>query len=139
HVYVAWHAIKADGPRGEDNRQVWVARSQDEGKTFAAEVRANDQPTGACGCCGLRCFADHHGGVYVLYRAATGGVDRDMVLLSSRDAGKSFQGTVVDRWKSNTCPMSSQAFTKGTGGVFAAWDNDGQVTFARTDPLKSGI
>ncbi len=138
-VYVAWHAFKAEGTRSEDNRLVWVARSQDEGKTFAAEVQANDQPTGACGCCGMRGFADSRGTVYLLYRAATHGVDRDMILLSSRDTGKSFQGSVVHPWKLNTCPMSSQSFAEGPAGVFTAWDTEGQVYFARMNPLQSGI
>ena len=53
NVYVAWHAPEP-GEKGEANRRVWLARSTDEGKTFAAEKAAYDKPTGACGCCGLR-------------------------------------------------------------------------------------
>src|SRR5438045_3785239 len=39
NVYVAWHAPEPGG-KGEDNRRVWVARSTDEGKTFAREKPA---------------------------------------------------------------------------------------------------
>ena len=43
NVYVAWHAPLPDTV-GEANRCVWVAHSADEGKTFAAEKRANLDP-----------------------------------------------------------------------------------------------
>jgi hypothetical protein len=136
NVYVAWHAIRADGAKGENNRIIWLARSQDEGKTFAIEVQANDQPTGACGCCGMRGFTDSKGTAYLFYRAAIGGVDRDMILLASTDLGKTFKGTTIHKWKINTCPMSSESFAEGPAGVFAAWDTEGQVYFIKIDPVK---
>ncbi len=139
NVYVAWHAIKAGGPRGEDNRRVWVAHSPDDGKSFAPEVEANDQPTGACGCCGMHGFADSRGNAYFLYRAATQQVHRDMTLLLSGDRGKSFHGAVVHKWEINACPMSSESFAEGPAGVFTAWETNGQVYFARIDPLKSTV
>ena len=70
-----------------------VARSKDEGATFAPEEPALDRETGACGCCGTRALADRRGKVYPLYRAATEDVDRDMTLLTSDDRGEHFQGT----------------------------------------------
>ena len=54
-VYVFWHA-PAPGTEGEGNRRIWVARSTDDGKTFAPERPALDKPTGACGCCGMKFF-----------------------------------------------------------------------------------
>jgi hypothetical protein len=78
---VAWHG--RGEKEGEENRRVWVARSTDEGKTFSRETAAWNEPTGACGCCGMRAFADRRGRVHLLYRAATDKVDRDMYLLSS--------------------------------------------------------
>jgi hypothetical protein len=50
-VYVVWHALKTGGDRGEENRRVWVARSTDEGKTFAKETPAWAEATGVCPCC----------------------------------------------------------------------------------------
>jgi hypothetical protein len=99
NVYVAWHALKTGGKRGEENRQVWVARSADEGKTFAKETPAWAEATGACGCCSLRAFADRKGSVYLLYRSANAGVNRDIYLLSSKDKGKSFRGALLHKWK----------------------------------------
>src|SRR5262249_5593595 len=81
-VYVCWHAPEPS-KKGEANRRVWVAVSTDEGKTFAAERAASTEPTGACGCCGMRAFADSKGTLYALYRGAKDVEQRDMYLLSS--------------------------------------------------------
>jgi hypothetical protein len=132
NVYVAWHAPEPS-KKGEDNRRVWVARSTDEGKTFAAEKTAYEKDTGACGCCGLRAFADRKGTVYVLYRSATDKENRDTYLLISRDRGATFDGDDVDPWKVSTCPMSSFAFAERGAGVLAAWETDGQVYYAGLD------
>ena len=134
HVFVSWHAIKANGPRGEENRQVWLARSDDDGKTFAVEVVANDQPTGACGCCGMRAFADSKGTAYLLYRAATNKVNRDMILLWSNDAGKDFKSTLLHKMNTEICPMSSEAFAEGPGAVYCAWETENQVFFSSINP-----
>ena len=98
NVYVVWHGQRK-GNRGEDKRQVWIARSTDDGKTFSIEAPAWAEPTGVCGCCSTRAFADRDGTVYVLYRSATAQVNRDTYLLGSRDCGKSFQQALVHRWK----------------------------------------
>jgi hypothetical protein len=99
NVYVSWHALKRDNRPGEENRQVWVARSTDDGKTFAKEAPANPEPTGACSCCGMKGFADRKGTLYLLYRSAAESVNRHIYLLTSTDRGKSFQGALVHRWK----------------------------------------
>jgi hypothetical protein len=132
NVYVAWHAPRP-GVRGEENRCVWVARSTDEGKTFALEKEAYAEPTGACGCCGMRAFADARGDVYLLYRSAQEVVHRDMYLLVSSDKGGRFQGRKIHEWEGGTCPMSSEAFCRSARGVWAAWETGDQVFFARLD------
>jgi hypothetical protein len=134
NVYVVWHAAKPGEKRDEDNRHVWVARSTDDGKTFAAEKMADAKDTGVCGCCGLRAFADPQGTVYVLYRAATEHVHRDTFLLTSKDKGESFRGDKLQPWKVEGCPMSSYAFADGRADVLATWETNGQVYFARIDP-----
>lgn len=134
NVFVAWHG-KGD-QEGEEHRRVWVARSTDDGKTFSREVSAWNEPTGACGCCGMRAFADRRGKVHLLYRAATQRENRDMYLLTSDNRGQSFSGTLLDKWKLNACPMSSAALADGTTGLLAAWETQGQVYFASLDPKK---
>jgi hypothetical protein len=135
-VVVAWHGLKLGGESGEENRQVWVARSTDEGKTFAAEKPAAAKATGACGCCGMRGFADAKGNFYFLYRAAGEKIHRDTYLLTSGDHGKSFEATRLHPWELMACPMSSEAFAEGPNGVTAAWETDGQVYSARVDAAK---
>jgi hypothetical protein len=134
NVYVAWHALPTGAEPGEVRRKVLAAHSTDEGKTFGREESAFDRPTGACGCCGMRAFADSRGSVYLLYRAATEGVHRDMYLLRSKDHGKTFQEVLVHPWEIEGCPMSSEAFAEGPGGVRAAWETEGQVYFATVSP-----
>ena len=133
NVYVAWHAPAPDA-KGEANRRVWVARSTDEGQTFTAEKPAFKEPTGACGCCGMRAFADHKGNVYMLYRSATDQVHRDIYLLTSTGQAADFQGLNLHPWEISTCPMSSMAFAEGPAGVLAAWETNGQVYWTAIDP-----
>jgi hypothetical protein len=91
NVYVAWHGSGPESPPGEGGRRVWVATSHDQGETFEIEEPAFDKPLGACGCCGMRIFANQEARVYALFRSATEQVNRDVYLLVSRDQGLSFE------------------------------------------------
>jgi hypothetical protein len=133
NVYVAWHAPEP-GTRGENNRCVWLARSTDEGKTFAREERANRDATGACGCCGMRVFADKKGALFVLYRSASEVIHRDLYVLASTNQGTTFRGWKVHPWEVGTCPMSSMAFTESSEGTVGAWETDGQVYCSPLEP-----
>ena len=99
NVYVAWHGIGPQDAKGdlqgEARRQVWVARSQDEGRSFAPETKAWHEPTGACGCCGMKVFADRDGNVTALYRSARESIHRDIYLLRSTDRGNTFNGRLL--------------------------------------------
>jgi hypothetical protein len=139
NVYVAWHGLGQDLVKGEGNRKVWVSLSQDDGKTFATERPAWNEPTGACSCCGMRGYADQAGNAYFLYRAATDKSNRGMYLLQSADRGKSFTGVQLDSWEIDTCPMSSEAFAEGPDGTYAAWDTRGQIFFTRLQNGKRAI
>src|SRR5258708_1937209 len=91
NVYAAWHASPPGNTNEEAGRAVFVARSSDEGKTFQRETPALTKVTGACGCCGMRAFADSSGAVYILFRAATEKGDRDELLLVSPRPGTPFE------------------------------------------------
>ena len=134
NVYVFWHATGAS--KGEENRRVFVAHSSDDGKTFSTEIPAFQANTGACGCCGMAALADGKGNVYALYRAATEKVNRDIVLLVSKDKGATFKGQKLQEWKLNACPMSSASFVESPigAGVLATWETKGQVYFSFIDP-----
>jgi hypothetical protein len=133
HVYVAWHGRTEDARRDETGRRMWLARSADEGATFEPESAAVDFETGACGCCGTRSMADRRGNLYLMYRAATAGVERDMYLLSSHDHGARFQARSLGPWRTGICPMSSESLAEAGSALVAAWETNGQVFFTRVN------
>lgn len=129
HVYVAWHGKTVGAAAGEAGRQVWIAESDDDGKTFGPEHPAWNNPTGACGCCGLALFADRSGIVRVLYRSAAENIHRDIYLVTSAHPESGFTGRKLDTWNVNACPMSSMDFAQADGKVEGAWETGGQVYF----------
>lgn len=133
-VYVAWHA--GGEAKGEAHRRVWVAISRDEGKTFGREVPASDESIGACGCCGMRAYVDDEDTLYLMYRAATNGVDRDMYLITSKDRGKSFTSERIAPWKLEACPMSTTSFG-GSKNIKVAWETNNQVFYADAGAMKT--
>jgi hypothetical protein len=131
NVYVFWHA-PPPGREGEQNRRVWVARSTDDGRTFEPEHLAFDKPTGACGCCGMKAFADASG-IHVLFRAADQIVNRDIWLLSSTDHGKTFQGADISHWNIGACVMSMADLAPSPNGLLAAWEQEKQTYFGHVE------
>lgn len=129
HVYVAWHGKSVGAAQGEAGRQVWIAKSDDDGKTFAPEHTAWSEPTGACACCGMAIFADQQGRVRLLYRSATDSVHRDIYLLTSSNSARNFDGRKLAEWNLSACPMTSMSFAEGAGKEEAAWETRGQVFF----------
>jgi hypothetical protein len=140
-VYLVWHGRAPDAPAGEEGRGVFVARSTDEGKTFAREQQISPRNSGVCPCCGLRAFATHEGNVFVLYRAASGKVNRmaDAVLVMSHDRGTTFETVTTDPWQIAACPMSSATITQSKAGVLSAWETAGQVHGALVDPVTARV
>src|SRR5262249_15794987 len=101
---------------------------------FDSESPALERQTGACACCGTRAFVDRQGTVYMLFRAATEFVNRDMYLLTSKDNGVHFQGKPIGPWRVGIFPMSSESLAQAGKDVMAAWETNGQVFLARIDP-----
>jgi hypothetical protein len=131
---VVWHARGPNTTEGEQNRRLWIARSTDDGKTFSPEAPAFTEETGACGCCGTRALADRRGSLYLMYRAATRGTERDMYLLTSKGATAPFRGKSLGPWKVNICPMSSESLADAGRFVLASWETRGEVAYVRVDP-----
>jgi len=131
-VYVFWHG---DGSRpGEANGRVYLARSADDGRTFAREVPVSEPALGACACCGMRALVDRRGALLVLYRAAGKNVHRDMTLLVSGDRGRTFRSRVVDPWVLSACPVSAASLGEDGDRVLAAWETAGDVRFDEIEP-----
>ncbi len=131
-VYAVWHALGSEP--GEDHRRVYLARSTDDGKTFAREAPISPAELGACGCCGMRAFSDERGTLYVFYRAAAQSIHRDMTLLLSDDRGSTFRSVDVGPWELNACPMSTAYLSEGGQRVLAAWEKAGEVYFNEINP-----
>jgi hypothetical protein len=135
-VHVTWHAGH-DPKLGEAGRAVFVRRSVDEGRTFAPEARVNAEPTGACGCCGMRALVDGEGRLCLLYRGASEPTRRGMQwLVGGADGRDGFRGIELDVWRTPACPMSSAALALGRRGVLAGWEHENRVYFAQLDPAS---
>lgn len=139
NVYVAWHGLAKGKPMREQDRAVWVARSNDNGQSFAAETQANSDATGVCGCCGMRAAVDGAGRLLLMYRAAQQFINRDMHLLVSDDQGRTFKNSKVDRWRVGKCPMSSVTITSTKQGPVLAWESDQRVYLQRVSPTGTKV
>lgn len=134
NVYVTWHAPKPGSTEGEAGRAVFVVHSRDGGRSFDPERIAIEQSTGACGCCGMKTFADGRGNLFISYRGAREAGYRDQLLLVARDGGLDFQVALSHPWKVAVCPMSSTSFSKTVDSVLAAWETAGQVYWSLLGP-----
>jgi hypothetical protein len=137
NVYLVWHAGAFNE---EGQRAVYVRRSTDAGQTFGPEQRANPEATGVCACCGMSAAVDQDGTLYVSYRAARDKIHRDMVLLTSRDGGRTFSTRTIDRWERQGCPVSTTtvvAHPSGAGALLA-WETKGRLYWAAAqDPSQA--
>ena len=131
-VYVAWHAGGPSGTR-EGDRRVWLARSDDDGRTFGRETAASPAEQGACGCCGMRAAVNEAGTLFMLFRSASAMVNRDTYLLTSRDHGLSFDAAKLHAWNVGACQMSTYSLATTRERTFAAWETAGQVYWMSAD------
>ena len=140
NVFVTWHAHPAGAPTDELHRRVFLARSTDDGMSFETEKAVNRESSGACGCCGLKSFADFRGRLSILYRDADNAGNRDMTLLTSMDHGKTFVSQVIGPWRASTCPMSTQSLSEGRdGALLVAFESGGQVFNALVPADPAGL
>lgn len=139
NVYVIWHGLEKGSANDETGRAVYITHSSDEGKTFTPERRANQNDTGACGCCGLSAVADGQGKVHITYRSAIEKLERDTYHLVSEDNGAKFRNSIVDRWRIQGCPGSSFALTQSPSGIIGSWETRRQLFFSKLDEKSEHI
>ena len=139
----------------EPNREVYVAVSTDDGKTFAAnkKIAAN-----ACPCCKTSLASAPDGRLYIAWRQVLDGEFRHIAVSSSADGGNSFAPPAIvsdDRWQISACPVSGAGlavdskntlrvvwFTAGqagTPGLYAAQSSDGGKTFSARRLVSENI
>jgi len=138
-VYAAWHGSPLDSVAGEEHRRVWLTRSDDDGKTFNDDAIAWKEPTGTCGCCGMRMLAGPASALVMLFRSASTPADRDVFVLASSDGGQSFRGSRVQPWHIGSCPMTSMSLASAGNRVYGAWETAGQVSFGAIDMAGATI
>lgn len=102
-LYAVWHAAPAGAAEGgEAARRIFVALSEDGGDSFSRPRAIFGEGHGACACCGMRAHVDRDGKLRILYRTATGGINRDMFLLTSADRGRTVRSVRLDAWPVST-------------------------------------
>lgn len=139
NIYVAWHGDDAlSAARGEASRGIWIAKSMDGGKSFARETSAWKEPTGACGCCSLELLADDDD-LFLMYRSATGAIDRDIYVLVSSDRARTFRGARIHPWKVNACPMTSMSLAASDNRLLGAWETEGKVFLGDLDRQRPKV
>ena len=131
-VYAAWHGNPGHGTDAAG--AVYLARSADDGTTFAREEMISGDKIGACACCSMRALLDRQGTLSIVYRAAGADVNRDTMLLWSRDRGTTFTTRRVDPWKLEACPLSTFALAEAPRGLVAAWETEGRIRHAMLTP-----
>ena len=134
-VFVIWHGARPGTVGDERKRVVFVAKSTDNGATFAPTTVANADATGTCACCSLTAFMSPAGELFTLYRSAKQVTQRDITLLSSRDGGTTFTQLMLHPWATGMCPMSSASITMSGKTTLAAWETEGRIFAA---PLPGG-
>jgi hypothetical protein len=150
-VALVWHAPERahDPDADETARRVWLAASDDDGKTLAPERPVDAPRHGACACCGMVARFAHPADakderLVVLYRCARETKHRDLhaLELAADDLASARGGAARSRelaeWPATSCMMSTAGLaTDPRGGAVAAWETKGQVFFEALDDTAS--
>jgi hypothetical protein len=123
-------------PGTEADRHVWLARSKDDGRTFAPELDFTPGNRGTCGCCGMKLFANDDG-VFALYRSASEMVHRDIYFVASNDFGKSPVSLDLGPWEIGACAMRTSAMASMPNGrVAIAFEQEGNIVLGAIQPAE---
>jgi BNR repeat-like domain len=136
-IYVAWldernitpmpmNDMKMDPSKGghhmESNRELFLAYSTDDGRTFSANQRI---ATDVCPCCKTALAIGPDGHVYVSWRQVLPGDFRHIAVAGSTDGGKTFSTPVIvsdDQWVLKGCPVSGAGLSvDGAGKLRVLW------------------
>lgn len=139
---------------GEANRELFVASSNDGGKTFSANRLIARE---VCPCCKTSLATAPDGRIYVSWRQVLPGNLRHIAVASSSDQGKTFSSPVIvsdDRWTIAGCPVSGSSlsvFSDGTlqilwysagdagpTGIYRSQSQDAGKSFAPRQLIAEG-
>ena len=119
NVAVFWHMAVPKQEKIKQATFLWMARSKDNGRTFAPEEQVNVSNLGtlACSMCMMRARVAADGDVLLAYRTAEESI-RDFYVLKGKITGNDFKATRVneDKWLIPTCPMCGPEMTLDAKG-----------------------
>jgi len=132
-VYAFWPGQTEPGP--EMGRDMYMAVSEDEGKNWSVPRKLDIDIEGNCRCCPIQAIMDAKGNIYIVYRnsvrTSTASWDKNTFLLVSKDAGKSWNKTLVQKWENCGCPGAPYSMASGTEGVYMGFSTRGISSFAK--------
>jgi hypothetical protein len=127
HIYVSWldernvvtpkPSTKAEGHHMESNRELFIADSNDGGRTFS---RNRKIAADACPCCKTAMAIASDGTIYVGWRHVLPGDFRHIAVTTSADAGATFSKPVIvsdDKWVLHGCPVSGPSLSVADNGT----------------------
>lgn len=152
-VYVAWLDGRDRGSGHSGSAALFLARSQDRGRSFQPSIRV---AASVCPCCRPAIAFTGPDTVHVAFRGVTAEQVRDIYVATSRDGGASWNEPVLvsrDNWRIHGCPHSGASlatlggrlfvswYTAGDGNsaLYYSWSDDGARSFAPRRLLSGSI
>jgi hypothetical protein len=110
-IYINW----ADQRNGEDDTDIWMISSKDEGKTWSEKVRVNDDKAGSQQFFTWATIDQSNGNIYTVFydRRNHANNANDVYLAVSKDGGKTFENQKI----------SESPFTVPEGVFFGDYNN----------------
>ncbi len=140
-VAVVWLDMRHVGQPGAGT-EVWIATSEDGGKTWSGDRPAYVNKGGTvCECCHPSVTYDHAGNPVVMFRNALAGA-RDMFAVTSTDGGKTFsEATKLGEgtWKINACPMDGGDVVTAGERTITTWRRDREVFISEPGSVEQKL
>lgn len=138
HVIAFWHVMQAPGPPEPQATWPYMARSLDNGATFATNERLNitNHSGSFCSMCMMSGKFGSDGRVTLVFRSAAGNI-RDHYLLTGSPEANSFTATRVntDNWNINYCPMTGPNLSiDASGRLYCGFLSASRVYWAKSEP-----
>lgn len=141
NVYAFWPGQTEPGP--EMGRDMYMAVSEDEGKQWSEPKKLDIDIEGNCRCCPIQATTDGSGGIYLVYRnsvkTSATSWDKDTFLLVSKDTGKTWNKTLVQKWENCGCPGAPYSMASGPEDVYLGFSTRGTSSFAKVSQQLQAI
>ncbi len=123
--------------------KIYLASSQDGGKTWAKSKMIFKSPDGSvCECCKPSIISDHEGNLIIMFRNNVDG-SRDLYFTKSTDGGNTFSNPEklgTGTWKINGCPMDGgNLMVNKDGEMNTIWRRKGDIFMANSSSSEEKI